>query len=169
MFDVAQLTLTFLTTTYHYHFIPTAYAYGLYGNYTLAFFLAGIPPIVAAVLMFNILRLQRTPSRSSFMQAENIANLRNNGFCERGEKLHLLTNGNVEASSAASTAAASSLNGGDSSPLKLRMTENSSSITDCETSSENASLLKVNGNQASIVPAGSATSQKAPSNAVTYA
>nr|XP_046918510.1 monocarboxylate transporter 10-like isoform X2 [Dermatophagoides farinae] len=40
-----------------------AYAYGIYGNYKLAFCLAGIPPIFAAILMLNIIRMQRIQRR----------------------------------------------------------------------------------------------------------
>lgn len=124
-------------------FFLTAYAYGVYGNYTLAFFLAGIPPIVAAVLMFNIIRLQRTRSRT-FSALSPVDNMARNGFiCENGEKLHLLSN---------------NMNGNSANSTKLRMNENSSTSVD-DTSSEHASLLatKQSNGHVVIVPAAAHT------------
>jgi len=130
-----------------------AYAYGVYGNYTLAFFLAGIPPIVAAVLMFNIIRLQRSRSRSfSALNPVDSLPIRN-GFPENGEKLHLLSNGNGAVNGTANS----------SSPTKLRISENSStSITD--DSSEHATLIKSNSNHV-ITPAAGGQPQAAVTSA----
>lgn len=58
--------LTFLNVNFFLSFYPLpiiAYAYGIYGNYKLAFCLAGIPPIFAAILMLNIIRMQRIQRR----------------------------------------------------------------------------------------------------------
>ncbi|RWS02910.1 monocarboxylate transporter 10-like isoform X3, partial [Dinothrombium tinctorium] len=46
------------------------YLYGIYGNYTLAFILAGIPPFVGAVMMLPIIRMQRNEAaKQTFMRS----------------------------------------------------------------------------------------------------
>ncbi|KPM08946.1 monocarboxylate transporter-like protein 4 [Sarcoptes scabiei] len=90
-----------------------AYFYGIFNNYKLAFCLAGIPPIVASLLMFNIIRMQRIQRRRTSTVKlgieeprmneknlyENEINFKNDMVTSNkqsflnGEKLHLLING----------------------------------------------------------------------------
>lgn len=89
--------------------------------------------------MFNIIRLQRSRSRS-FATLTQVGNAPiGTAFGENGEKLHLLSNGIGTVNGSA--------NGLASSAAKPRISENSSSsaLTE-ENSSEHASLLKCGSN-----------------------
>lgn len=95
----------------------TAYVYGIYGNYNLAFFLAGLPPIVAASTMLMVMRFQKNekPLHSCRERAHSIVengkfspldelnacngNGTSNGNgllspTDNGEKIHLLEKSN---------------------------------------------------------------------------